>query len=40
MNNQNPSIQFTHEYSKEEINFLDVTVYKDRAKTYQQTTIH
>jgi len=27
MNNQNQSIQFTHEYRKEEITFLDVTVY-------------
>ena len=31
MNNQNPSIQFTHEHSREEITFLDVTVYRDRA---------
>ena len=29
MNSQNTSIQFTHEYSREEITFLDVTVYKD-----------
>jgi len=28
MNNQNDSIQFTHEYSKEEITYMDVTVYK------------
>jgi len=28
MNSQNTSIKFTHEYSREEITFLDVTVYK------------
>ena len=33
MNNQNASIQFTHEYSKEEITFLDVTVYKDPKRS-------
>jgi len=38
MNNQNPSVQFTHEYSKEEINFLDVMVYKDRANKLQVKT--
>jgi len=29
MNSQNPSIQFTHKHSKQEIMFLDVTVYKN-----------
>jgi len=29
MNNQHQNIQFTHEYSKSEINFLDVTICKD-----------
>jgi len=40
MNNQNESIQFTHEYSKEEITFLDVTVYKDpkRSEKFQVKT--
>ena len=30
MNTANPSIQFTHEKSQEEITFLDVTVYKQK----------
>ena len=32
MNSQNASIQFTHEYSKNEIIFLDVTLYLDRNR--------
>jgi len=32
MNNQNSLIQFTHEFNKDEITFLDVTVYKDPRK--------
>ena len=33
MNSQNPSMQFTPEYSREEITFLDVTKYKDRKRS-------
>jgi len=33
MNQQNASIKFTHEYSKEEITFLDVTVYRDLKRS-------
>ena len=33
MNNQNPSIQFTHEHSRDEITFLDVTVYRDHRNS-------
>jgi len=32
MNNQNPSIQFTHEHSRQEITFLDVIVNKKKDK--------
>jgi len=39
MNSQNPSIQFTHEYSKEEITFLDDTVYRERDKLQVKTFI-
>ena len=39
MNSQNPSIQFTHECSKVEITFLDVTVYRDRNKLQVKTFI-
>jgi len=39
MNGQNPSIQFTHEYSWEEITFLEITVYKDRGKLQVKTYI-
>ena len=38
MNNQDPSIQFTHEHGREEITFLDVTVYKDRDSKLQVKT--
>jgi len=38
MNGQNPSIQFTHEYNKEEITFLDVTVHsKLQVKKFIKT---
>ena len=33
MNNQNPFIQFTHEFSLKEINFLEVTVYKEPTRS-------
>ncbi|XP_065892734.1 uncharacterized protein [Dysidea avara] len=33
MNNQNPSIQFTHEFNRKEITFLDVIVYKEPKKS-------
>jgi len=39
MNNQNPSIQFTHEHSTQEITFLDVTVYKKKDKFQVKTYI-
>ena len=38
MNNANNSIQFTHEFSQEEIVFLDVVVYKD--STNSNSTLH
>jgi len=39
INHMNPSIQFTHEHSKEEITFLDVTVYRDGDKLQVKTYI-
>ena len=38
MNNANGSIQFTHEFSQEEIVFLDVVVYKDSKNN--NSTLH
>ena len=38
MNEANSSIQFTHEYSQEEIVFLDVVVYKETKDT--TNTLH
>ena len=40
MNRANRSIQFTHEYSQEEIVFLDVVVYKDTTKDKSTNTLH
>ena len=39
INNQNPSIQFTHEYSTQEITFLDMTVYKKKDKLQVKTYV-
>ena len=38
MNSQNPSIQSTHKHSRQEITFLDVTVYKNNDKLQVRTT--
>ena len=39
MNSQNPSIQFTHEHSRQEITFLDMSVYKKNDKLQVKTYI-
>jgi len=39
MNSQNESKKFTHEYSRNEITFLDVTVYRNRDKLQVKTFI-